>query len=1070
MNPKSIGKEKSNNMKPRKLLHRFAVASWLSVAAVTVALVGVVGVGSVETAGPAAAAPSAPTFPTACVSSGNLAAITGITSNGGSLAAITGITSTASNFTITLGNTNGLSPGQKITLTGFTPAAYNATWTIGSLTANTIVVSSTLNPGTTTVNGAGTNTASFTITLANTNGLAAGDAFTLAGFTPAAYNSTWAITYVTPTTIGVLGGTNPGTTTVNGTGTSPALGQTTIAPGTNQPPQQFGTYPNWLPCNQSASNVDESQGSDTTLFMMQSISDLYNGSGINPFSCTQTSTNVANCTAAAGDATQGDLFDNFAGTEELTGTDWVGSGNGLNLLCGTNSPPRPVDYSRSSKAPGDGSSCSGGGTIQAIGFAKDSVVPIDFQTIVPEAYMQAGDEAPGYIGQTFISYCQTLTTPGCNTATALAAISGITSTATNFTITLANTNNLAAGDSITLTGFTPAAYNATFTIGSITGTTIVVSSALNPGPTTVNGTGTSTPGVGGTLFTEFPSSGVNRTGIGPVADGWLPGDPYNCGSGGGPACSGTAFSDMDNTQDPSSTNGGATSVAYRLFCQHGPSTTPYESQIMDWGNLTNLSPAANGGTAAQPGDGAPIGVPIRVISVNTGSGTTSTFYTFTQSGILGGANCTGNSAGNPVGSSGGVDTNAAQGQNPQNPQGGRNAVGNTETAVENDANQIGDFASANWAGVAPAGAGNADAADQAIDIATSLYFESLGVYNTNPNAQVTSIEIPNGDAAGGLNGQPGTFLATQMSANGISATTQNELQNGNPMARTLFNVLNTASLRASTGGFINWMCDANSAFQKGRNVLSGGNYNTDLTNLILGQYGFQRLSDVTSELSVTLTNALADGIAGNNNGYCQARLKISSTGGVGTNTVTLAATAPPTVQVGWPVAIQIGSVVRLPAAGANGANVILSISGTAVTIGDITPTVGGVLQPAISTTVAAGSNGGTLANIASWSTPGNGDLAVANATSFPAGGGVAEVATSGGNAFVSFTGTDATDLLGVTFLSQSNPGSTSTVSTGGAVTLVQAQNFVAGTGGGPTPAQLYLPGHPPVLSVTTPNT
>ena len=406
---------------------------------------------------------------------------------------------------------------------------------------------------------------------------------------------------------------------------------------------------------------------------------------------------------------------------------------------------------------------------------------------------------------------------------------------------------------------------------------------------------------------------------------------------------------------------------------------------------------------------------------------------------------------------------------PTSPQGGQNASGNTEVAVENDVNQVGDFAAANWAGVAPAGAGNADAADQAIDIATSLYFESLGVYSTNPNAQVSSIEIPTGDTSGGLNGQPGTFLANPMMANGTQASLVNELQNNYAMARTLFNALDTASIRASTAGFTNWLCDANSAFQKGRNVLSGGNYNTDLTNLILGQYGFQRLTDVTSELSVTKTNALADGIAGNNNGYCQGNLAISSTGGVGTNTITLAANAPATVKVGWPVAIQTGSGVALPP-GSTGGNVVLSVSGTAVTIGDTTPTVGGVLQPATNTTVASGSNGGNLANIASWSSPSVGDLAVANASSFPSGGGVAEVATSGGNAFVSFTGTDSTDLTGVTFLSQSNPGAATTVSTGGAVTLLKAQDFITGTSGGPTPASLYFPGKPPVLSVTTPNT
>jgi hypothetical protein len=113
-----------------------------------------------------------------------------------------------------------------------------------------------------------------------------------------------------------------------------------------------------------------------------------------------------------------------------------------------------------------------------------------------------------------------------------------------------------------------------------------------------------------------------------------------------------------------------------------------------------------------------------------------------------------------------------------------------------------------------------------------------------------------------------------------------------------------------------------------------------------------------------------------------------------------------------------------------------------------------------------GSNGGTLANIASWSSPSAGDLSVGSTIGFP-GSGVAEVATSGGNAFVSYTGTDST---GVIFLSQSNPGAATTVSTGGAVTLLRAQDFVTGTSGGRTPASLYFPGKPPILTVTTPTT
>jgi hypothetical protein len=613
-------------------------------------------------------------------------------------------------------------------------------------------------------------------------------------------------------------------------------GSTVITPGQTQ---QFGTYPNWLPQNESVSNVDHSEGSDTTLFMMQSISNLYSQAGLNPFSCTLIKTQTGSCEtpAQAGgnpDATQADLFDNFASTEELQGTNFVGSGNGIAELC--SSGPNPptgttVDYARSSK-PGAGTTCGSGVTAQT-GYAKDSVIPVDFPTVDPQAYMSTGDQAPGYAGLPFISYCQTSTAPGCSS-------------------------------------------------------------------------------VGQTLNTNFPSGG-----IGPVAAGWLPGDTFTCGQTS--SCSGTPFTNLSNTVDPSSGGTGATSVAYRLFCQHGSSSTPYQSQIMDWGNLTNLSAANNGGTAQQIGDGAPIGVPIRVIGVNTGSGTTSTFYSFAQSGISGGANCTGSV---PLGSSAGVDANAASGQNPQASQG---VAGNLEISLENDANQVGDFANADWANQ-PSTPTNGDAADQAIDIATSLYFEGLGVYSTNTNAQTTSIEVP-GTSTSGLvpSGQPSSFVASQMKANNVKASLTNELQNGNAMARTLFNIYRTDSIKASTAGFLNFICDDNSSFQKGIDRVNGGNFDTDLTNIIGGQYGFQRLTDSTGELQ-TSKQVPADGIT-NLNGTCAANLAIASTGGAGSSTITLSAAAPPTVQAGWPVSIPAGYGVAIPSG-----DTVQSVSSTTITL------------------------------------------------------------------------------------------------------------------------------------------
>jgi hypothetical protein len=84
-----------------------------------------------------------------------------------------------------------------------------------------------------------------------------------------------------------------------------------------------------------------------------------------------------------------------------------------------------------------------------------------------------------------------------------------------------------------------------------------------------------------------------------------------------------------------------------------------------------------------------------------------------------------------------------------------------------------------------------------------------------------------------------------------------------------------------------------------------------------------------------------------------------------------------------------------------------------------------------STTVAAGSNGGNPALIASWSSPSAGNLAVASTTGF-AGSGFIQVALSGGGvAILQYTGTSGgNSFTGCTYIS----GTPGTVATGGAVT------------------------------------
>ena len=120
------------------------------------------------------------------------------------------------------------------------------------------------------------------------------------------------------------------------------------------------------------------------------------------------------------------------------------------------------------------------------------------------------------------------------------------------------------------------------------------------------------------------------------------------------------------------------------------------------------------------------------------------------------------------------------------------------------------------------------------------------------------------------------------------------------------------------------------------------------------------------------------------------------------------------------------------------------------------------------TTVAAGSNTGVIANIASWGTPGAGQLAVAASTNFKAGGGNAVVQTSAGWAFINYTGVGAGLLTGCTFICGL---ATATVATGYTVNDIGVACTASGTtltltGGGTCQSYGIAPGMP-VLDLTT---
>jgi hypothetical protein len=154
--------------------------------------------------------------------------------------------------------------------------------------------------------------------------------------------------------------------------------------------------------NPSTVQAIRSSGSDTTFFMMQSLSSLYNQAGLYGGALASDDSTIEN-TSSSDDANTDDI-DNFSRTEVQTGVDEVGSGAGLAQLCGANLSGTSlaalpagfrIDFARSStepvaKASAD-SNCttsvsSNGLGLTGMGYAADGVPSLDFPTVIPGSY------------------------------------------------------------------------------------------------------------------------------------------------------------------------------------------------------------------------------------------------------------------------------------------------------------------------------------------------------------------------------------------------------------------------------------------------------------------------------------------------------------------------------------------------------------------------------------------------------------------------------------------------------------------------------------------------------------
>ncbi len=569
-----------------------------------------------------------------------------------------------------------------------------------------------------------------------------------------------------------------------------------------------GVTPTAPSFNNGIVNTIRGSGSDTTIFMMQKISDLYTQAGLygcqlndatgetmynSGITTAQANSNLWYYCKSGANISTSDPVDNWSRTEVTQGVDDVGSTAGQKQLCGsgTLTSPLTVDFARSSKPAG--TYCA---DLKQTGYAKDSVPAFDFQ--------------------------------------------------------------------------------------------------VNP-----SSVGTVTSG---------PYATINDGVVGPVAKGWLPGDPTT-----GPF-KGTKLTNLDNTD-----NGGANnSTPYRLWCATD------STRITDWGQLTNLGPnlslpdvtlssGSSTATLSQPlattvsgaaltdlnngaftgitgsgaagsttltlsstspvssgaggdqlsinigstlaeGSGGPIGVPIRIMGVNTSSGTEATWQSFADSGVA--ATFSGNGCGTDA------DQNAASDPNSSTAT-GDNA--GKHIGLENNASQISDFANADWP---------SDAASAAVEVATTLYYESNGVYLSTPySGQVT------------VNGAP--FSGTKLTLNGTGNSTANVLNDVYPTSRTLFNIYRTGNVKASTAGFLNWICDSQTAITKQKDNSTGVNFDQELTNII-GSFQFIRLTDTSA--SASNGDTPPDNVSG---GGINTSCASGVTAGAGNGTPAITAVAQP---------------------------------------------------------------------------------------------------------------------------------------------------------------------------------
>lgn len=337
--------------------------------------------------------------------------------------------------------------------------------------------------------------------------------------------------------------------------------------------------------------------------------------------------------------------------------------------------------------------------------------------------------------------------------------------------------------------------------------------------------------------------------VGPLAAGWLPAgncvngsnttpgscngtaDPVTCDQSSGPSvnpantangCSGIPFTNLDG--GPSAVG----SVAYDIY------NTSATNHITDWMQLTDTTNTADVGSAPKvSGKSFPILLP----NVNTGSGTEFTFGLFVD------------------GTGGSTDANSANG-------GG--ICGNVSSGIlENNSAQFGGCAASDYPATDPE-----QAADQAAEIASLLYYMSFGAYQSDIHDRLVTLSNGTQYAANVMTQSIGGVVEVASTCTETFASCT--IWNGTfPTARLLYNVYRTSTLRASTAGFLDWICNGLTA-DYGTDQNTGLNYNAEITGDIQTKFEFDRIPSTDTSGSnagdcplITVPNAATDALVTN---------------------------------------------------------------------------------------------------------------------------------------------------------------------------------------------------------------